>query len=145
MQDYGELSASASTHVVTSHGGCGAQPGVEPNLITASSDETVSAPSLSVDFHGLGNQGGNPSLIVVARTMSCHDAYFTYECVRAAPREAAQGEDASLPAVCAVSKMVCDRLLEKSLPFFSAAFLGCIPRVGRRVYCCLGFSARTSK
>jgi hypothetical protein len=116
MQDYGALHASANNHVVTSHGGCGAQLGVEPKLITASSDENVSAPSLSVDCRGLSNQGGNPSHIVVAMTTSCHEAYFTYESLRAAARESAQGEDASLPAVCAVSNMFCDRMLEKSLP-----------------------------
>jgi hypothetical protein len=116
MHDYGALNAGASTHVVTSHGGCGAQLGVEPKLITASSDENVSAPSLSVDCRGLGNQGGNPSHVVVAMTTSCHEAYFTYESFRAAARESAQGEDASLPAVCAVSNMFCDRVLEESLP-----------------------------
>jgi hypothetical protein len=78
--------------------------GAAPDCSSSSSSSgssSSSSSSSSVDCRGLGNEGGNPSHIVVAMSTSCHEGYFTYESLRAAARESAQGEDASLPAVCA--------------------------------------------
>ena len=57
---------------------------------------------------------------MLAVTTFCHEAYFTYESLRAAARELAPCEEASLPALRAGSKVFCDIVVEKTLPVLRA-------------------------
>ena len=128
-QDYGKLAIIASNHVVTSHGGCGAQVAVEPKFSTAGNVENVVTSLLSMDYRLQNNQGATSSHVVIAMTTSFHEAYFTYESLRAAARELAQCQDVSLTALPAVSKLFCDILVEKDLPVLRAV-LGLECRLG---------------
>jgi hypothetical protein len=119
-QDYGKLVFFASTHVVPSHAGCGAQVDVEPTFSPGGNAENVVTSLLSLDYRLQNNQGATPSHVVVAMATSFHEAYFTYESLRAAAREVAHCQDVSLTALTAVSKVVCDILVEKDLPVLRA-------------------------
>ncbi len=119
-QDYGKLAVSASTHVVISHGGCGAQVAVEPKCSPGGNAENVVPSLVSIDCRLQNDQGATPSQVVIAMTTSFHEAYFTYESLRAAAREVAHCQDVSLTALTAVSKVVCDILVEKDLPVLRA-------------------------